>query len=78
MTQKEKVIQVIQRTGFIENYKAFKAGITDLQGRIRDLKEDGVQVYSDYVTTKKGTKYKIYTLKKKTLDQTKKVLEVAR
>ena len=69
MIQKEKVLSIMTLTGYIENYKAFKSGITDLQGRIRDLKNDGHKIYSDFVYKKNGTKYKLYTLKKRTLDE---------
>ena len=69
MTQKEKVIEYITQKGVITTKDATeKLWIMDLQGVIRDLKNDGYIFYTGYKKSK-NSQYKGYAFKKKELDR---------
>lgn len=67
MTQKEKVLNYIQKNGTITSFECMlKLRIMDLQGVIRDLKIAGYNIKSQWV--KKNNKvYKVYALTNKEL-----------
>ena len=64
-TQKEKVLNYMQKKGYITTRDAgINLNVWDLQANIRDLKNDGFKIISEWVTNK-NTKasYKVYALK---------------
>ena len=70
MTQKEKVLNFIQKHGHITSFEAvIKLNIIDLQSVIRDLKEDGVDILSEWVTNRRsGKTYKVYGLQQRNIN----------
>ena len=76
MTQKEKIINYMQKNGFITTRDAgIRLNIWDLQSNIRDLKNDGIEIKSEWITNKKTkTNYKVYALKIKEIENYKRKL----
>ena len=69
MTQKEKVIEYISKNGVITTKDATeKLWIMDLQGVIRNLKNDGYFFYTGYKNSK-NSRYKGYAFYKRELDK---------
>ena len=69
-TQKDKVLGYMQTHSVITTRDAgIKLEIWDLQSIIRDLKNDGLKIFSEFVTNKRTKKtYKIYALTQKSID----------
>lgn len=62
-TQKERVLEYIQRNGSITSLEcSINLRITDLQGTIRDLKKQGYNIQDKWITPEESNKYKIYWL----------------
>ena len=62
MTQKEKVLKLLQRGEKITHAKAFtKLGICCLAERIRDLRQDGHAIAADMVK-RKGKRFSEYRM----------------
>lgn len=74
-TQKEKVLKYIQKRGYITTRDAgIDLNVWDLQSNIRDLKNDGIKIVSDWVTNKKTkSTYKVYALKNEKIERYKKM-----
>ena len=74
ISQREKVLRYMQRKGYITTRDAgINLNVWDLQSNIRDLKNEGIVIYSEYVTNKntKST-YKVYALNKVRIENYKK------
>lgn len=73
LTQKEKVLKYMQKCGCITTRDAgIELNVWDLQSNIRDLKNEGIIIYSEWVTNKNTkSSYKVYALKKAYIDNYK-------
>lgn len=68
MTQKEKVLSYITKNGVITTKDATdELWIMDLQGVIRDLRNDGLNIIDGWKKSK-NSRYKVYALKRKELE----------
>lgn len=70
MTQKEKVLNFIQKYGHITSLEAvLKLNIIDLQAIVYSLKKDGVNVLDEWVTNRRtGATYKVYGLNQRKIN----------
>jgi DeoR/GlpR family transcriptional regulator of sugar metabolism len=60
MTQHQKIVEYIKKNGSITSFDAYtKCGITQLATRIKELKEQGYAIRSEWVV-KPNTHYKKY------------------
>lgn len=69
-TQREQVLEYIGKNGIITTRDAgLKLEIWDLQSIIRDLRNDGIDIKSEWVTNKRTKKqYKVYATKQKAIN----------
>lgn len=74
-TQKEKVLNYIQKKGYITTLDAMiDLCVCDLQSNIRDLKNDGIKIKSEWVTNRNTkSSYKVYALKQEKIDRYKRM-----
>lgn len=70
LTQKEKVLKYMQEKGYITTRDAgINLEVWDLQSNIRDLKNDGITIYSAWVQNiRTKATYKVYALHQKYID----------
>lgn len=68
MSQKEKVLNHLQKHGYIDTWTCFtKYRITRLSEYIRQLRVDGYDIVSEWIKPKKGNQYVKYIYTKKEL-----------
>lgn len=74
LTQREKVLKYMREKGYITTRNAgIDLNVWDLQSNIRDLKNEGITIYSEWITNKKTkSTYKVYGLNKVRIDSYKK------
>lgn len=75
LTQKEKVLKYMQKCGCITTRDAgIELNVWDLQSNIRDLKNEGIIIYSEWVTNRHTkSSYKVYALKNEKIERYKKM-----